>query len=67
MTSPALDAASRRHLVCAARLRERRRELKLTQADVAARVQRHGPALTNRTEPSPMATRMPAARGAWAK
>lgn len=49
MTSPALDSASRRHLACAVRLRERRRQLRLTQTDVAARVQRNGPALTNRT------------------
>lgn len=49
MNSAAMDKVRERHWICAQRLRERRRELKLTQVDVAARLCEHGAEMTNRT------------------
>lgn len=49
MNSAAADRVRERHWICAQRLRERRRELKLTQMDVAARLCAHGTEMTNRT------------------
>jgi transcriptional regulator with XRE-family HTH domain len=43
------DPLAERHWICARRLRERRRALGLTQADVVARMGESGAALTNRT------------------
>jgi hypothetical protein len=43
------DPLAERHWICARRLRERRRALGLTQADVVARMSDGGAALTNRT------------------
>jgi transcriptional regulator with XRE-family HTH domain len=42
------DVVRERHWICAQRLRERRRELKLTQLDVVAKLHGHGSELTNR-------------------
>jgi len=41
------QTVARRNLTCAIRIRERRRELGLTQAEVVARVERHGSRLSN--------------------
>lgn len=49
MKSAAVGRVRERHWTCAKRLRERRRELKLTQMDVAARLSEHGTDMTNRT------------------
>jgi transcriptional regulator with XRE-family HTH domain len=49
MNSTEADRVRERHWICAQRLRERRRELKLTQMDVAARLCAHGAEMTNRT------------------
>jgi transcriptional regulator with XRE-family HTH domain len=49
MTSSDRTIVAQRHWVCATRLRERRRQLGLTQADVAARLAATGAAMTNRT------------------
>jgi transcriptional regulator with XRE-family HTH domain len=53
MTSTAagttVDSLAERHWICARRLRERRRALGLTQADVVTRLGERGAALTNRT------------------
>jgi transcriptional regulator with XRE-family HTH domain len=43
------DPLAERHWICARRLRERRRALGLTQADVVARLGDRGAVLTNRT------------------
>jgi transcriptional regulator with XRE-family HTH domain len=43
------DPLAERHWICARRLRERRRALGLTQADVVTRMGDSGAALTNRT------------------
>jgi DNA-binding XRE family transcriptional regulator len=43
------DAAADRHWLCATRLRERRRQLGMTQADVARQLAGRGVPLTNRT------------------
>jgi transcriptional regulator with XRE-family HTH domain len=47
--SPVPDSIAERHWICARRLRERRRQLGLTQADVAVRLRARGAVLTNRT------------------
>jgi transcriptional regulator with XRE-family HTH domain len=44
-----IDPLAERHWICARRLRERRRALGLTQADVVTRMGDSGAALTNRT------------------
>jgi transcriptional regulator with XRE-family HTH domain len=44
-----VDPLAERHWICARRLRERRRALGLTQADVVTRMGDSGAALTNRT------------------
>jgi transcriptional regulator with XRE-family HTH domain len=49
MNSVAGDRVRERHWICAQRLRERRRELKLTQMDVATRLCAQGAEMTNRT------------------
>jgi DNA-binding XRE family transcriptional regulator len=49
MNSPAADRIRERHWTCAQRIRERRRELKLTQMDVAARLCAYGAEMSNRT------------------
>lgn len=41
------QTVAQRNLTCAVRIRERRRELGLTQADVVERVARHGSRLSN--------------------
>ncbi|MGH3197983.1 MAG: helix-turn-helix domain-containing protein [Streptosporangiaceae bacterium] len=41
------QSVAQRNLACAIRIRERRRELGLTQAEVVDRVGRHGPRLSN--------------------
>jgi transcriptional regulator with XRE-family HTH domain len=46
--SATTDRAAERHWTCARRLRARRRELGLTQAEVVAILARHGAVLTNR-------------------
>ena len=43
------QTVAQRNLTCAIRIRERRRELGLTQAEVVDRVSRHGARLTNQT------------------
>jgi transcriptional regulator with XRE-family HTH domain len=48
MNHTATDTVRQRHWICAGRLRERRRELKLTQLDVVGRVHEHGVELSNR-------------------
>jgi transcriptional regulator with XRE-family HTH domain len=48
-TRTTADPLAERHWICAARLRERRRALGLTQADVATRMGDSGAGLTNRT------------------
>lgn len=48
MNQAAVDVVRERHWICAQRLRERRRELKLTQLDVVAKLHGHGAELTNR-------------------
>lgn len=48
MNHAAVDVVRERHWICAQRLRERRRELKLTQLDVVAKLHAHGAELTNR-------------------
>jgi transcriptional regulator with XRE-family HTH domain len=45
----ATDTAAERHWICARRLRERRRQLGLTQADVVTRMGGRDAPLTNRT------------------
>jgi len=47
--NPSTDPAAERRWTCARRLRERRRQLGLTQADVVSRVTPGGVPLTNRT------------------
>jgi transcriptional regulator with XRE-family HTH domain len=50
LVSSAQGASAReRHWTCAARLRERRKDLGLTQVDVVARLQQREACLTNRT------------------
>lgn len=49
MRAAAIGRVRERHWTCAQRLRVRRRELKLTQMDVAARLCAHGTEMTNRT------------------
>ena len=49
MNSDTADRIRERHWTCAQRLRERRRELKLTQMDVAERLSAYGTEMTNRT------------------
>jgi transcriptional regulator with XRE-family HTH domain len=44
----AADLTAERHWICARRLRERRRQLGLTQADVVTRLAGRGAALSNR-------------------
>lgn len=48
MNHAAVDVVRERHWICAQRLRDRRRELKLTQLDVVAKLHAHGAELTNR-------------------
>jgi transcriptional regulator with XRE-family HTH domain len=48
MNHVAVDVVRERHWICAQRLRERRRELKLTQLDVVAKLHAQGAELTNR-------------------
>jgi transcriptional regulator with XRE-family HTH domain len=48
MNQAAIDTVRERHWICAQRLRERRRELKLTQLDVVTRLHGHGAEMTNR-------------------
>ena len=48
MNHTAMDTVRERHWICAGRLRERRRELKLTQLDVVNRLHEHGVELSNR-------------------
>lgn len=48
MNHAAVDVVRERHWICAQRLRERRRELKLTQLDVVAKLHGQGAELTNR-------------------
>jgi hypothetical protein len=47
MNHTATDTVRERHWICAGRLRERRRALKLTQLDVVARLREHGTELSN--------------------
>ena len=49
MRTAAIGRIRERHWTCAQRMRARRRELKLTQMDVAARLCSHGTEMTNRT------------------
>jgi transcriptional regulator with XRE-family HTH domain len=47
VTVASYQTVAQRNLTCAIRIRERRRELSLTQAEVVARVSRHGSRLSN--------------------
>jgi transcriptional regulator with XRE-family HTH domain len=47
--APMTDPTAERHWICARRLRERRRQLGLTQAEVVGRVAGRGVTMTNRT------------------
>jgi DNA-binding XRE family transcriptional regulator len=49
VNSPAADRVRERHWTCARRIRERRRQLKLTQMDVADRLRAYGAEMSNRT------------------
>lgn len=49
MNHAVVDVVRERHWICAQRLRERRRELKLTQLDVVAKLHAQGAELTNRS------------------
>ena len=48
VSSAPVDRAAERHWICARRLRARRRQLGLTQAEVVDILARHGASLTNR-------------------
>jgi transcriptional regulator with XRE-family HTH domain len=48
MNQAVADVVRERHWICAQRLRERRRALKLTQLDVVTRLHDHGAEMTNR-------------------
>jgi transcriptional regulator with XRE-family HTH domain len=47
VTVAGYQSVAERNLTCASRIRERRRQLGLTQAEVVARVSGHGPHLSN--------------------